>query len=186
MKPIPRLVLLSRASLRSGQRGVTLIIGMIMLVLITLIVVNAFTLGSSDLKSVGNTQVRAEATAAANQAIEQLISTTFTTALGAQTFSVDINKDGTNDYSVAIATPTCLKSKVANTCSATDCGADPNCASSCQGGSCGTIVTASCGYSLTDWDIQATVTDVASGASVVVREGVRVPLLTTTATSVCP
>jgi Tfp pilus assembly protein PilX len=186
MKPISRFVLRSRASLRRGQRGVTLIVGMIMLVLITLIVVNAFTLGSSDLKSVGNTQVRAEATAAANQAIEQLVSTDFTSALASQTFSVDINKDNTTDYSVVIATPTCLKSKVANTCTANDCGSDPSCSSSCQGGSCGTLVTASCGYSLTDWDIQATVTSVSSGASVVVREGVRVPLLTTTATSVCP
>jgi hypothetical protein len=154
-------------------------------VLITLIVVNAFTLGSSDLKSVGNTQVRAEATAAANQAIEQLISTNFTNALASQTFSVDINKDNTTDYSVVIATPTCLKTKVANTCAASGCPEDPSCAS-CQGGACGASVSASCGYSLTDWDIQATVTNVASGASVVVREGVRVPLLTTTANSVCP
>jgi hypothetical protein len=38
----------------------------------------------------------------------------------------------------------------------------------------------------TDWDLSATVTDAKSGASVVVREGVRVRLSQTKKTTDCP
>ena len=43
-----------------------------MLALITLLVVNAFTLSSSNLKAVGNMQAREETMAAANQALTEL------------------------------------------------------------------------------------------------------------------
>jgi Tfp pilus assembly protein PilX len=170
---------------RNAQRGVTLIVGLIMMVLITLVVINAFTLSSSNLKTVGNVQVRSEATAAANQAIEQLISTTFTSALGTQTFNIDIDKDGTNDYAVSVAAPTCLKSMVVGTCTNSGCEVDPTCSASCQGGVCVGLTATSCGNSLTDWDIKAVVTHAATGASVTVREGVRVPLTSSLAASVC-
>ncbi|UUZ64284.1 hypothetical protein LP417_03665 [Polaromonas sp. P1-6] len=39
-----------------GQSGATLVVALIMLTLITLLVVNAFTLSSSNLKAVGNMQ----------------------------------------------------------------------------------------------------------------------------------
>jgi Tfp pilus assembly protein PilX len=175
----------ARRSLRVAQRGVTLIVGLIMMVLITLVVINAFTLSSSNLKTVGNVQVRSEATAAANQAIEQMISAGFTTALGPRTYSIDIDKNGTEDYSVAVATPTCLKSVVVDTCTNSGCEVDPTCSSSCQGGVCVGLLATSCGNSLTDWDIKAVVAHAATGASVTVREGVRIPLTTSAAASVC-
>lgn len=141
------------------QRGATLIIGLIMIVLITLIVVNAFTLSSSNLKSVGNMQIRDEAIAAANEAAERLISTDFTVALGTQTFTVDIDKNGTTDYTVALAKPTCIREKVSRTTPPSDFD---------QPG----LTSAS--WWNTDWDIDTTVTDAASGASVRIRQGVRV------------
>ena len=84
------------------QRGATLIVGLIMLVLITLMMLTAFMLSSSNLKSVGNMQHRAEAIAAANVAIEQVISSDaiFITP-AAQTVVVGA-------YSVAVAAPRCL------------------------------------------------------------------------------
>ncbi len=153
------------------QRGATLIIGLIMLVLITLIVVNAFTLSSTNLKSVGNMQVREEALAAANLAAEKLISAPFTNALGAQSFKVDINKDGTDDYTVAVAVPTCIRALKATVAGPSDV-------------ELGAAMSAGSTWN-TEWDIDATVTDAASGASVRVRQGVRVLLSDYDKTNAC-
>ena len=154
------------------QRGATLIVGLIMIVLITLIVVNAFTLSSSNLKQVNNMQLRAEALAAASQAIEQVISSPFTNAPVAETINVDLNKDGTIDYVVAIALPVCGRAVQATTAALSDTELG---AAMSSGGSWNT-----------EWDLSATVTDAASGASVVVKEGVRVLLTDTQKTAVCP
>lgn len=160
---------------RAGQRGATLIIGLIMLVLITLIVVSAFTMSSSNLKSVGNMQAREESIAAASQAIETLISTgstAFYNTTSAVTYTVDINKDGTPDYSVVVAPPLCVGSRQASQAAPSDVelpaalqsGADWN----------------------TDWDIDATVTDLkGSGATVRVRQGVRVRLTQALKSAAC-
>jgi len=154
------------------QRGATLIIGLILLVLISLIVVNAFTLSSSNLKSVGNMQVREEAVAAANQAVEQVISSNFTSSLTAQTVTVDINKDDTTDYTVAVATPTCIRATQSAFAAPSDVELGP-------GMSSGSTWN-------TDWDIAATVTDAATGASVRVRQGVRVLLSQSQRAAACP
>lgn len=167
--PTPRQ--LSRKT-RYSQRGVTLVVGLIMLVLITLIVASAFTLSSSNLKSVGNMQVREEAIAAANHAIERLISSPFTNALGAQSFKVDINKDGTDDYTVAIAVPDCTRALQATPAVPSDVELGPDMSSGSTWN--------------TDWDIDATVTDSASGSFVRVRQGVRVLLTQTQKESACP
>lgn len=156
----------------SGQRGATLIIGLIMIVLITLIVLNAFTFSSSNLKSVGNMQVREEAVAAANLAVEQLISSPFTDALGTQTFVVDINKDGVNDYTVAVAVPTCTRALIAFTAPPSDVELPPEMSSGSTWS--------------TEWDIDTSVTDPASGAAVRVRQGVRVLLSQTKKDAACP
>ena len=156
----------------ASQRGATLIIGLIMIVLITLIVVNAFTLSSSNLKSVGNMQVRDEAIAAANQAVERLISSTFTTSLGSQTFTVDIDKNGTDDYSVAIAVPTCIRATQASASAPSDV-------------ELGAAMSAASTWN-TDWDIDSTVTDAATGAAVRIKQGVRVLLEQAARDLACP
>jgi Tfp pilus assembly protein PilX len=50
---------------RHSQRGVTLVVGMIMLVLITLVVLASFQLGRNNLEIVGNAQRRNDALTAA-------------------------------------------------------------------------------------------------------------------------
>lgn len=154
-----------------GQRGAALVICLIMLVLITTIVVNAFGLSGSNLKSVGNFQVREEVMAATNQAIEQVLSGAFTTAPASQTIDVDIDKNGTTDYTVAVAAPTCIRALVAAAAGASDVelGASMSSGSTWN----------------TDWEIVATVTDAASGAVVKVHQGVRVLLSDSQKTSVC-
>ncbi len=155
---------------QARQRGATLVVALIVLTLITLLVVNAFTLSSSNLKAVGNMQARDESLAAANQAIELVISSSFTDAPVAQEVNVDINKDGTNDYMVSIALPRCIKAiEVPNP---DKC--DENLKTLCAENNWHT-----------EWDVQATVGDAASGASVVVNQGVRVKLTNFQKTSVC-
>lgn len=170
MTPPPFVPLRAKRSAgAASQRGATLVVGLIMIVLITLIVVNAFTLSSSNLKSVGNMQVREEAIAAANRAVEQLISAPFTNSLGTQSFTVDINKDDTDDYTVAVAVPTCIRALQATAAAPSD------------------VELAMPGSTWnTEWDIDATVTDSASGASVRVRQGVRVLLSQTQKDTACP
>lgn len=165
--PTPRQ--LSRKT-RHSQRGVTLIVGLIMLVMITLLVAGAFTLSSSNLKSVGNMQVREESVAAANLAIEQVITSPFTDGPVYQEIPVDIDKDGTNDYIVSVFAPTCIKALIATAPGATEVGF--------TGGGGSTWNT--------EWDIYAQVTDAASGGSVRVRQGVRVRLSDAQKNLVCP
>jgi len=161
-----------------SQSGATLIVGMIMLTVITLLVVNAFILGSSNIKSVGNMQVRQEVIAAANAVVEQKISSAFTNnpTAAAESINVDLNKDLTTDYVVAIAVPTCVRRIRVDPPAGTESG----------------VETVTSGVALTDptwntdWDIAATVTDTASGAQVLVHEGVRVRLSNSQKSLVCP
>ena len=155
-----------------SQRGATLIVSLIMLALITLVVIGGFTLSNSNLKAVGNMQMREEAVAAGNRAIEVVIGSAFTAAPIAQDINVDINNDGTNDFVVAVAAPTCVKAVIASTSPPSSIGLN-------MGGGSGTTW-------YTDWDIQATVNDAATGASAVVHQGVRVLLNDTEKTAVCP
>jgi Tfp pilus assembly protein PilX len=160
---------------RGRQRGATLIVGLIMLVLLTLIVVGGFTLSSSNLKTVGNVQVRDESVAAANQVIETLISTSstpFYNRTGSVTFTVDINKDTTADYSVEVAAPLCVSARQASESAPSDVELPVAMQSGAEWN--------------TDWDIDAKVSDLrGSGATATVREGVRVRLSQAQKTAVC-
>lgn len=157
---------------RQGQCGATLIIGLIMIVLITLIVVSAFTMSSTNLKSVGNMQIREESLAAVNQAIESVVSSPFAITPVAQSLNVDINKDGINDFTVAVAVPICTKASIAASADPSDEELGPGMSSASTWN--------------TEWDIDAQVNDAASGASVRVRQGVRVLLTESQKNNSCP
>ncbi|HEX7971112.1 MAG TPA: hypothetical protein VF501_02685, partial [Thiobacillus sp.] len=100
-----------------AQRGATLVVGLIMLVLITLMVTAAFMISTGNLRAVGNMQYRNEAIAAGNRAVEQVLSSPFTNAPAAEQIFVDINNDGVPDYRADIATPTCIRASVAQSAS---------------------------------------------------------------------
>jgi Tfp pilus assembly protein PilX len=144
-----------------------LVVSLIMLVLVTFIVVNAFNMSSSNLKAVSNEQLRSEATAAANRYIEELISTpaVFTnSAPGGYERVVNLNGDATqpNNYTVRVAEPVCIRAHLATSSAPSDVelGAGVNAVST--------------------WDVEfefaGTVTDDASGTSVEIRQGIRVRL----------
>lgn len=167
-----------RTSAPTGsQRGATLIVGLIMLVLITLLVTSAFTISTSGLKSMGNMQVRDEAIAAGNKAIEQVLSSPFTNAPTGEVINVDLNNDGTTDYVVTFNTPTCV-----NASSIPSTSVAP---SSISLGP--TFNPATSTLYETVWDLDANVADPnGSGAAVRMHQGVRVLLNQTQVSAVCP
>jgi Tfp pilus assembly protein PilX len=149
----------------SQQQGITMIVALIMLVLLTLLVITAYNLSSSNLKSVGNMQHRTESIAAANAAIESQIATSFATSANLaafpKTITIDIDANGADDYSVVIAQPVCVR--------ATQAISDVHSSVTLGSG------MSSSPYFNTIWDFDATVTELhGSGASVRLRQGVRV------------
>ncbi len=149
---------------RHVQRGATLLVGLIMLVLITLIVTTAFTLSISNLKSVGNMQFRNEALAAANAAIEQVISS------DAIFFAPVIRSITVGSYAVTVAKPVC--SYAVDVDDGTGDDANPNIVivGGVPGGGVGT------GFQNTYWDIAATVNDTMSGTRVTAHQGIKITL----------
>lgn len=105
----------------SCQRGATLLVALILLVLMTLIAVTSFKLSSGSLLTVGNMQQREEALTAANAAIETAVSSPRvfrvpTDVFGSppgqppNTWYTDSNGDGVNDVTVRLdPAPTCVK-----------------------------------------------------------------------------
>jgi len=95
---------------RRDQRGATLLIGLIMLVLLTLHALAAYTTSTVQLRIVGNMQDRQDARAAAIMAVGQVLSSPafVAPAGGAAGIPVDIdsNGDGIGDFRVTV-TATC-------------------------------------------------------------------------------
>jgi hypothetical protein len=87
--------------------------------LLTLMLVTALNLGTTNFRAMTNMQFRSEAIASANKALEQVISSPFTAAPTAETINVDLNNDATNDYIVQINVPQCIYASQAF-------GADPS------------------------------------------------------------
>ena len=153
----------------TSQRGATLLVAMVMLVLLTLMVSSAFTLSTTNLKAVNNMQMREEAMAAANSAIELVISSAFTTTPAAQDINIDLNNNGSTDYTVNVAVPQCVSYTLAESASESSV----------------TLGVMSDKTWDTLWDITATVNDAASGTNLTMRQGVLVRLNDAQKTNLC-
>lgn len=148
----------------SQQRGSTLIVALIMLVLLTLIALSAMKSTTSSIQVVGNAQFREEARAAAQKAIELVLSDNSANNFRKITpvpQNIDVNGDGTADYAVTFTPAPCWLSKTP--VGQNDPGVPAVCAAS--GG------LAICSWAL--WDITAVVSDVNTGASVILHQGVK-------------
>lgn len=99
-----------RASFHGTQRGaLTLFLGLVMLLLITAMVMAAFTLGASNLKAVGNLQAGTQALAGARMVIETELAQPFHRLRQARHgVQVDVDADGTTDHEVNLAAPECV------------------------------------------------------------------------------
>ena len=160
---------------RRAERGAALVVSLIMLTLITVMLASTFALSTTNSKSITNTQIRNEAIAAANAAIEQVVSSPFTTAPAAESVNIDINNDGVVDYTVNFAAPKCMSATTVTPTSLP--------ASSLSLGS--SFASTSSSYYQTVWDLDATVIDNASGASVHLHQGIRKLLTQAQYTAAC-
>lgn len=186
------------------QRGATLVVALIILILLTLFAVTSFNLGKSSLQTVGNMQHRNEATAAAQQAVEEAVSTTrlFQTPSAvilngdpacqggaANTKCVDVNGDNNPDITVTLTpTPTCISARpILNSELNPSVPNDAGCA--IQAGQSFAVAGANTGNSLCAdslWDVNAVAQDNLTGARYSVTQGVGVRVATDDVSATCP
>jgi len=141
-----------KRQIRGRQRGVSLLVTLVMLVVMSLLVVSAIRAGNSNLKTTANMQMRQEAIQAVQTAVDKILSdrTNFT-APAARSF--DIAVDGASaSYRVNVAPATCLMAVPVPGYSIDFLDSAP---------------------SDSFWDVKATTTDPDTGASATVLQGVR-------------
>jgi Tfp pilus assembly protein PilX len=141
------------------QRGVTLLVSLVMLVILTLFAIAGFNLSSVNLKVAGNFQAQKAMDAVAQQALEQVITTTTAFSLTPTSQTVCVNGTGggcTGGYQVAVDAPRC------------------NYAVTAKG------YTKKIGELTpedTDWEVRAVVTDSVTSARSAIVQGVRIRML---------
>lgn len=154
---------MTKKSKPSVQLGSSLLVSLIMLVIITLLALSAIRASNINLRIAGNVQTRDEALSAAQQAIEQYVSSypRFTaTPPSGLNLDIDVNKDGTADYAVVIAAPSCLRAAPQIPARTADCASGAKSGLTCWD---------------TLWNLQATATSKTnSDVSQVVTQGVSI------------
>jgi len=182
-----------------AQRGMALVVGLILLALMTVMAITGFNIGRTSLDIVGNMQGRQEVIAAANSAIQEAISTTrlfeapdaifLNPCTDANTRCFDTNGDDVDDIVVELTpTPVCIQAQTIPN-AALELG-DPNEAGCATGvgqtfGIEGTATGSSlCASSV--WEIVAVATDLVTEAEIVVTEGAAVRVSTDEIGTNCP
>lgn len=170
-----------------AQKGATLVIALIMLVVITLLAVSSLSTTNMNLKVVGNMQWRGEALHATQQTIETTISTPQFIANPANallnpcgtanTLCTDLNGDGTPEYTTRLnPAPSCVSVKPIKASELTLSSAEDLGCSAGQAQQFG-VAGVSSGDSLcasTVWDITAETSSTVSRTKVTVTQGVAV------------
>lgn len=172
---------------RCRQKGATLLVGMIMLVVLTLLVVFAIRSGNTNLKIAGNMQSQVEASAAVQQSIEKILED----IVLVENFTLIDTADakyqpaaaGNASYAVTILPlKSCkVESPVANASLDPTNPADVPCFESPDADKAikadGSLTTTLSACKNQQWDIEASVTDTNSGAKVTQVQGIsiRVP-----------
>jgi Tfp pilus assembly protein PilV len=174
------------------QSGATLIVALIMLVLITMLAVTSFNLGKNDLQIVGNMQHRAEAVAAAEEAIEQALSNTnFFNAPDAvfsapcqgvaNRYCIDKDNDGTPEVVVDLTpAPNCIMAvAVQNKALNLNDNEDLGCAlGEIQNFGMEGAVTGNSQCADSTWEIHAVATDTVTQSKVEMTQGTSVRVST--------
>ena len=141
---------------KNRQRGAVLIVSLIMLVVLTLLAVSGIRSSSVNLRIAGNMQMQAEASAAAQQAIEEVISNTNFTLAAPAPKPVGL-------YTVTFDPPVCQSAKPVTK-------VDPGLPAD---GSClGSTGSPYCYW--TTWDIAASAIDPKTGATTKLHQGISV------------
>jgi Tfp pilus assembly protein PilX len=141
------------------QRGISLVMALIMLIVLTLTAISSTSSVNSGIRIAGNMQIQDEVLTAAQMAIDDQLSSlaNFTAAVDRE-IDVDINRDGTNDYRVKLFAPVCTSTAPAQQDSYKLSNSSPN---------------------KTFWEVRTEVTDISTstGATATVYQGVRINLL---------
>jgi hypothetical protein len=167
--------------MRRPQAGLTLVIVLIMLVVVSLLVVSAIRFGNINLKISGNVQSEAEAAAAAQVAVEStvkaMIAAPNMAAIAAQP-AVTVSTGG-RDYQVSVSKPGCVFTRNISTTELDPTKAsDQVCFESSDGDrsqtSGGALTSSSSACKDQNWEVNASLDDSAqSGAKVTVAQGVK-------------
>jgi Tfp pilus assembly protein PilV len=162
---------------RSTQAGMTLVISLIMLVVLTLLVVSAIRFGNINLRIGGNAQTQAEAAAAAQVAIEQVVeaASAGTTNLSDMVASNSTISTGGASYTVAIAKPSCTVTKNVDATQLPDTPANRSCHGDPSPGDRdynGKPVGALAACKDQAWEVSGSVSDTSTGAQVTVLQGI--------------
>ena len=184
------------------QRGATLLIALIMLASLALLAIFAFNSSTINMRIVGNTQVRQEALASVQTAIESVISNkdSFNTdpavTLWANPVTVDVDGNGVTDYTVTLTpTPSCYRMRPIPVNSTeldllTPGSADKKCLPGTQKDYGTDDDTATSGgadslCAITEWNVRAVATDAATKATVAVDQRVASRVSTIDAKNIC-
>ncbi|MEX1993019.1 MAG: hypothetical protein WD929_00035 [Steroidobacteraceae bacterium] len=174
------------ASMRA-QRGTTLVIALIMLVLLSLFAVSSLNTANTNLKVVGNMQSKSEALNASQDAIEKVLSTTQFISNPANavpdpcgtanTLCTDVTGDGIADFTTTLTPqPACVAVRpIKNQDLVLSNPEDLGCSSGQQQqfGVAGAVTGDSlCANSI--WEIRAVTTAATSGATAAATQGVGV------------
>lgn len=202
MKPILYARSLCRGLPPARQRGFSLFIGLIMLVLMTLLAIAAYRVGSSQTVIVANAQHRNEGVDAAQEAIDIVLnSSNFTknpaaaipssncSGGGADTWCVDSTGAGVTDFIVTLSPqPVCIAAvpipiNQLNLLLPNDlaCTAGTQQTFGVSGASTGVSLCAN-----STWEVSAQAADSATGTNVNVVQGVGVRIPVTSMTNFCP
>jgi hypothetical protein len=198
----------------TAQRGSTLLVAMIFLLIFGIMAAATFRGSMTSVQAIGNMQWRNEAIGAANDAIDRLLSTAdfatntavVTQGVNAAPFQLDANGDGVNDISVtfpvvtldgvARAGPRCLRAAPIPSVKLDPAvPADVGCFGSSSSGTSGLGIATTGGgtgmvagtpslCSNTEWSITVRAVDTVTNTSVDVVQGVGVRV-PTTAVPVC-
>ena len=165
----------------SRQSGVTLVVTLIMLIVLTLLVVSAIRFGIVNLKIAQNTQVEVEASAAAQVSIEQAVAeindATDVSTVAAK--PAQVVSTGAVSYTVAVTKPVCVLTR-----NVTSTELDWTKASDrpCYGGGNVELPLGPDGLPLAQptecklqqWEVQADVNDGSTGAKLTMVQGASV------------
>ena len=165
--------------MKRRQSGITLVMSLIMLMVLTLLVVSAVRFGNINLKISGNAQTETEATAATQVAIEQTLKQVVAAdridSIAAQP-AVAVSTGGAS-YTVNVAKPACVLTKnIKNIELDASKANDRLCFGSADPdklvGSDGKLMEAPTSCKGQQWEIAATTSDSSTGAQVSMLQGV--------------
>lgn len=164
------------------KRGNTLLVALVMLMLLTLVALSAMNASTTSIEVVGNAQLREEATAAAQQVIEGLISTDFTinpaSAIAAAAAASPVNV-GRTEYRASDIKLECINSLPVGrtdpdryTVGDEDCFINSAVVTQSTFTASGVTSTPTYSCNRQTWDVAATAKDDNSGANTTVHQGV--------------